>query len=253
MPALPSGAVFLLHLNENSNDASGQNHVQVDGSAVTWDTTNKVFGSASMLNTRDINNFISSTNHADWALAATDFTLDFRALLSVFPISGNFDFLIGQYDQTVPNPKSWRVQISASSFNTGRTIVFQFSTGGTSPDGLLESNNINSPAGAGLFQTGTFNHIRICRKTDNLYFFVNGTACGTQAITATLATVNQVLRVGGAIGQSAFSHTGNLDEVLILKGNGLSTDSFEVPTEEWGTVPAAAGGNSPNFILLGVG
>lgn len=249
MPALPTGAVLLLHLDEDSTDDSGQGHVQVDGSNLTWDTTNKKFGSASALFTRNANDFITSTDSDDWHFGADDFALDFQALFSALPTASGFNLLLGQFNQTAGQQKSWRFIISNPATTTC-VARFQFSTDGTTIAGNIDSTNISSM----LTTTGAFHHFRFCRVTNNGYFFIDGSAVGTAPITATLANAALTLQVGTALGQGAFAHTGNLDEVLIVKGTGLNTTtSFTPPEEEWGTVPAVGGGATSNFILLGVG
>lgn len=190
------------------------------------ETDQKKFGATSIHFDGTGDNIVIE-DHAGFAFTDGNFTVEFWIYSSANnPIMGLWDIS--------GNSRSWLItRVSAS-----RTINFQYSTLGTGASVVTLTGTVAMNANA-------WNHVRIVRSGAYIRTFINGKLdqdynAGTDSFyNPNNAAINYgISYYNGIAGASYFE--GYLDEILIVKGEALSTGDFIPPTVAYGSTAVAA-------------
>ncbi len=223
--SLPVGTKLLLHLNTSSLDSSAAPHASTDGAGVSFQSSVKQLGAGAAAFDGTANAWISFADSADWGLVDGDLLLEGFFRWSTRP-SSSLQVLIGQWDEQAGGSKSFRLYLNHDGVNF--SLKLQTSTNGTTLANTYESDVLTILA-------NTFYHMRACRISGVLYFFLNGVAKGSMAMTDTLANATGTLFIGANINGATKNRNlnGYADEVLFVKGNGVSAAGFTPPASEY--------------------
>ena len=195
------------------------------GSAHTWtaagnaqiDTAQSKFGGASGLfdGTGD---YVTTPDHADFALGSGAFTVDFWFRCNV--ASGSQENLCGQCDSTPSN--------ASTSFRIHRT------TGNVIEAVVCVSTTAYTVTGTTQFTSSTntgWHHCALVRTADTLRLFVDGTQEGGDvAISGTVNNSSEVLALGAEGAVTSNPWTGWIDEFRLSVGVARWTTNFTAPT-----------------------
>jgi len=108
-----------------------------------------------------------------------------------------------------------------SRFDGSRMLIFTF-TGGA----VITATT--------AFTTSTWNHVAICRVTNTVNIYLNGTLAGTGASTGGLdGTTSDKLIIGVNADLSSYAITGYIDDLRITKGYARYTANFTPTTSKW--------------------
>lgn len=189
---------------------------------VQIDTAEKKFGSASALfdGTGD---FISTPDHADFALGSGDWTFD--AWFNCTGLSTTGGNICGQGDAAATP--------GATSFFLGRNAVNQMvlrvSDGVTvgTLDGVTSFTNLTNPG---------WHHIAAVRSGNTLMLFVDGILEGQAAFTGSVQDSAETFTIGARSAGGGSMWTGWIDELRFSKGVARWTTDF-IPPGPYGNVP----------------
>jgi hypothetical protein len=187
---------LLLHFDDNMNDSSGQNHPITPYGGARLDTTEKKFGSASLL-LDGSDDYLTSANGHDWNITAntTDaWTVDFWVQHD--KLSGDATYLT--YQQT--SSAKWFISHSSSS-------------------GLSFSGYSISLPGGGKILDNNWHWIALCKVADKLAMYEDGKQVnyGQMSIAK---SVDGLLTIGSRQGGVNF-FGGNMDNLRIANSNFL--------------------------------
>ena len=172
------------------------------------------------------------TDHTDWNLNTSDFTVDFWLKMPNYTAGTLYPIInhgLCSSNTTVPNKYiSWGVFLQDN-----KLALFKF-------DGTNTERFINwTPS------TNTWYHVAVVRTGNNLKFFINGIQTGgnQDATGLDYSKLNTDMLLAGTVstGDCTTTHyyTGELDQVHLTKGTALWTSNFEnqvpaTPFEECG-------------------
>ena len=161
---------------------------------------------------------LQMANTPDLAFAAGEpFTLHCRARTTN---NANGQFLFGKWN-SAGNNRSWVLQ---ANYTSG---ILQLAR---SSDGA--ENVAISTSGGALSPSGVWQHCAVTRDAaGNVYIFVDGVLLGTGTYTGAFYNSTAGLAIGAAT-NGANSFVGNIDQVEVLKGVCVWTNSFVPPTDD---------------------
>lgn len=189
------------------------------------------------------------------------------------PAASDFDFGTGDftvesfcYLSRDADQNSGNGQREAAIFSVGsagapdRFLIQILGDGSTSGTGLLLWNGSGGVGVTGAIGKNGWHHIAVCRASDVVRFFVDGSQMGgDQASTLSYGSATEPVRVGARHGTSFPSFfPGYMDEVRVTKGVGRYTANFTAPTRAFpaGSIEAVVGEIAATFgidaVLLGV-
>lgn len=197
----------------------------VGGSSHTWtasgnaqiDTADSKFGGSSCLfdGTGD---YVSTTDHADFALGSGDFTIDFW--FKTTAASGAFLNLCGQCD----NARS----AASTSFYIERDDNGAISA--TVCVGATTYSCLTSTQFTDILATG-WHHLALVRYAGNLRVYIDGVQDGTtNTVTGTINDSSNAFAVGRAGEYATEPWNGWIDEFRLSVGIARWTTNFSVPT-----------------------
>lgn len=168
-------------------------------------TAQSVFGGSSLLLDGTGDYVQTTTNLNDFIFGSDDFTIECWVKTSV----GNKS-IIDFYTTSQPG---WQVFLTS-----GGNIQFYVSTS------ILIS--------AGSVTDGNWHHVAVCRSSAVLRIFIDGTLNGSVGFTQNLSHSSTVFAIGGQVAtrNPSYDFNGYIDEVRVLKGVGVYSANFTVPT-----------------------
>lgn len=209
----PTGAVFGLHGDGNTVDyISGLSPAYND---VSYDTTNKKFGTASFLYDGGV-----STQYADselWNVGSGNFYVECWARSTNFTSAY---YVFGQND-SAGDPAGGSFDLQRAY--TGSKYVGRVCIGGT-------GYNVSSTTG---FTTSVWTHLRFGRDGGYIRLFVNGVLEASTAVSGAINNSTQQFGVG-RMGVYQRPWRGNIDEFLFVKGQSPGSINFTPPTQAYG-------------------
>lgn len=212
--SVPAGAVMGLHFDGNMTDFVGSLSPASDTG--TYDTTNKVFGSASKAYTGT-----QSTRYAANAvfnMGSGDFFGKFRLRRSA-----SASALKGVLGQTDPGGDASKESFSLY-FDASNRLIFRVCVGTT-------YSTITGPA----ITDTSFRAIQFGRDGGNIRLWVNGTLAGSAAVSGSINTSAYQFSLG-SLGEAAYYLEGNIDEFILSKGISPGSSNYTVETDAFGTV-----------------
>ena len=213
---IDSYTVLCMHLDSSLTDSSASAHT-VTNSNVTWDTTNKEFGTASA-SFNGTSSVLTSADSADWAFGSGDFTIDWWMINTAD--SGRMQAIITQAGDGGTN-MSWGIYTYSDT-----DIRVYYSTDGSSGPYLNFSSVFPNSA--------SFVHWALVRNGTSAMLFKNGTQVGgTQTLSGSLYDSTYSLKIGSYSGSGNLWFKGNLDEPRISKGIARWTSNFTPPTSAY--------------------
>lgn len=212
---LDSDTKLLLHMDGSAVDSSGQGHVPVSH-GVTWDTANKMFGTASA--GFEVGGAIEIPDHADWAVTDGTWAVDCRVYQDTLA-SGTI-----MYQGTNAN-NYHRLSITDSG---GVDYVVQASG---SP--VVE---VSAPGGS--ITAGTWAHIELSENGNSYYLFVDGIQKGHTSDKNRPANYTGNLIVGADDTAGTSVIVGNVDEFRISSVS-RHTAKFEPQGSAYSSTPYA--------------
>lgn len=214
-----NSVVLLLHCNGSNGSTTFTDNsptpktVTATGTSIS--TTSPKYGTG-CLPVSGSGQYLTVTNHADFALGTGDFTIEDWAYVDSFTPALASILNIGAYNTgCLLRVESDKIQF----FILGTSYTF-----------------------ATTISTGSYHHIAVCRYNGTLYAFLDGTLVGTpQAATGSIPQ-NDII-----IGKSAHSASewlnGRHDEIRITRGLARYTANFTVPASEFGDAQVVLAGN----------
>lgn len=211
------GDIYLLHFNNTLEDSIAGN-VWNQGGTITFDTSNKKFGTASAV--FDGSSYLYTDTPESLDFSDKDFTIE----MFIYPTNNSSRQVL---------------------FRIGFFIMVELFNGGTNNANMAISPSMNNdtwaidPSSNGkgldnLVQMNEWNHIALVRYGNVFTLYVNGQV-------SVSATLNRELTFlyGSAFGKSYIGSSfgnnnfiGNIDDVRISKGLAHYTSTFSVPTAE---------------------
>lgn len=223
----------LLHFNGTDgsttiidDNAGGSAHTWTANGNAQIDTAQFAFGGASGLfdGTGD---YVSTPDHADFVLGASDWTIDFRANVQV--ISGAQALACGQIDNAA-SAASGSFYVERTVANIMRIILF-FGAAGSVFDTVTQFTNLINPG---------FHHFVFVRSGNTVLVFVDGILESSTAFNQTINDSANALSVGRAGEFAGSSWNGWIDEFRLNVGIARWTANFTPPTFEYGANNGAA-------------
>lgn len=184
------------------------------GGSVEIDTARSVFGTASGLFPDAPTQLphITTANHADFDFGTGDFTIDFR-MYWTDKASATFQTI---YDRNYTSSGGLLIQSSSATGADVRKMVVYI-------------NGVTVLTESSAASTGTFIHYRLTRSGTTVTMARNGTSTGSGTSSASISN-SANLRIGARSSVTQYAITGNMDELLILKGLALTASGFTPPT-----------------------
>lgn len=176
-------------------------------------TTISKFGTGSLLFDGS-GDYVRVENDAALNLSSSDFTIDFW--LYPTTTAGTAQLIVKRVSTAFIAP----IAIQRS---TNTIKVFASSNGST----YDITNNVT----IGTITSNAWHHIAFVRSKNLFYGFVNGTRTFVAESSAGVLTDTSPLFIGGDTNGNYF--TGNIDEIRIVKGLALYTESFTPPTSAY--------------------
>lgn len=177
------------------------------GGSAALSTAQSVFGGSS-LSLDGSTKYLQTPADTKFQFGNGDFTVEARVRVNAFPSSGNAK-LCGIWSDTSGIGQSWKCQVRSNG-----NMLFSYSTTGGNTINVLDA------AGANPLSINTWYALCWMRKSNVLYFFVNGSPVYSVALTDTFyATTNAKLF---EVGRDAAGNTEYLnafvDELRVTKG-----------------------------------
>ena len=151
----------------------------------------------------------------DFDFANNDFTIDFWAYPTAFT-----GMIMGSWGN--------RSTSSFAILNSGNKLAFAYSDAQSAGQTIINTN--------ALMVLNEWQHIAITRANDTLYFFINGVLTNAVAFTPTIKTPTNNVWIGRNYdigGNPNDRYSGYLDEIRIINGECMWTESFTPPTEPY--------------------
>lgn len=182
-----------------------------NGSGVVTDTSQTVFGTASLFLPSGNGNYIASDTHVDFGFHTHEYTIEFWVRFSTLPASNK--------------------------------ILVDFRTAGTQTFPTIYSASDHSlryfwngadriQSAASVLTTNTWYHIALSRVGTNTRLFLNGTQVGSTFVDSNAYErfTRVILGADGSNPGSSSTWAGWIDELRISKGKGRYNGNFTVPT-----------------------
>jgi hypothetical protein len=197
------------------------------GSAHTWtaagnaqlDTAVTKLGSATLL-CDGTGDYVSTPDHADFALGSGAFTIDLW--FNCTATTGSVENLAGQTDASATD--------TATSFYIYRTAADLMEVTvyvGATATTVTSTTTFTDAVNAG------WHHLAAVRSGDVLTLYIDGVAEDSAALVGTVNNSAEALAVGRAGAVTTDTWTGSIDEFHLSVGVARWTDDFDVPTTEW--------------------
>lgn len=213
----------LLHM-----DGSDSSTTFTDESGKTWTATGNPqiktaqskFGGSSgnAAPSSSIGDYISTPDHADFAIGSGDFTID----LWLYITSGSSVHLGSQ--RSGAGNDAWTF-----NYNGGTDIRFNYTSNGT--------NFLGPATFAWTPSNDTWYHIELARDGANLRCFVDGTQIGSTYNISTTSIYNSTasLKIFGD-SLNSYTYNASIDEYRFSVGIARHTSNFTPPTSPYGIV-----------------
>lgn len=222
IPVSSANVAALLHFNGTDGsdvftDETGKSWSRGVGGIAEIDTSLSVFGGASCFfpdSTSPVPH-ITTNSHADFNFGTGDFTLDFW----MWWLNKGTPTFQTIYDKGYTSAGGLLIQSSASSGADVRKMVV-YINGATV---LTESSAASA---------STWTHYRLTRSGTTVTMARGGTSTGSGTSSASISNAANV-RVGARLSTPQYAISGNMDELLILKGLALTASGFTPPTEPY--------------------
>lgn len=225
-----SHVVSLLHFNGTNGSTTITDQI----SGVTWAcggsaalaTAQKLFGTASLdLSPSTWPNYIVITSGGSVGkLDAREFTLEISIYVPTLPSAGHYP-IIASRDSETGGARGWQLLLNGDS--SGRLEFRFFDSGGTRYDAVS----------ATAVSTSTWQRVRVCRASDTLYLFLEGTLVGTQALPmgAVGGDPSNDMNIGqdstGVVAPDLLQFHGYLDEWRLTMDVARSTSNYTVDAQ----------------------
>ena len=205
------------HADENANfrDSSRTAHTITLHGGVAHDTAQAKIGGTSIRFDGASTDWLSMSNHADWAFGYGDFTIDFWVRWGASGDIVDNDVFMQYYNTGSVFENHWTLGLSDTSFSFVADAAATRYAGYTFPF---------------TWAAGRWYHIALVRHNANLYGFVNGNIISPTVATAISVTSNfpdegADLTIGkGHYNDRMFK--GWMDEIRITKGHARWTSNF---------------------------
>lgn len=200
----------------------GSAHVWTANGDAQIDTAQAKFGGASLL-CDGTGDYVTTPDHADFALGSGDWTVDFWFRCNV--ASGATARICGQNDSSLSGASS-SFGITRHSSNTIQAYAF---FDGTSSAFILGTTQFTDSVNTG------WHHLALIRSGNVLTLYLDGVAEGTAAITGTVNNSSNALSIGRAGEFTAQTWNGWIDEFRLSVGIARWTANFTPPPAAYGT------------------
>lgn len=162
--------------------------------------------------------YLSIPDNSAFSFGSGAFTIE--AWVYYIPTSGTF--AIASQRASATANASWTLYLTNS--NNGPT--FAYSTSGTSMTTFAKTFSISANANG-------WHHFAVCRSSNTLYFFADGTSLGTSALVSTPFYDSTAPVLVGAMNSTtpASFMNGYIEELRITKGVARYTANFTVPSQ----------------------
>lgn len=224
----PDTVVFLSHFDGNdeatsTTDESQSNHSITFIGNAQLDTAQKKLGTASLY-LDGSGDKLEVDYSDDFDFGAGEFTVD-AFLRTDGAIPNDARYIIASQYQVTSNKRGWYFAIATD----GSGVVylrFVYSQNGSSSTSIIKQVS---------WTTGTWYHVAVERDGNDLNFYFEGTKVNTQDVTgSTIFNPEVKFNVGGFIDSSSEYFKGWIDELRIIKGDGIYGGSnFTPPTSQY--------------------
>lgn len=214
IPAGPdSNTKLLLHFNNNVNDSSTVGHVPANA-ALTFSSTEKVFGTHSAKGNGSTTSYMSIPDHACFDFSAGVFTIDFR-----------FRATSLTKKQIIYNHR--RGASSTYSFN------IRCSTGGSLSLKIKDNGStiLNFETATLIISPDTWYHVAIVQNSSDFFTFVNGQQVAWKGSTVRTSDYTSAVVVGAGLSTGFLN--GYLDEFRV-SNTARWVSNFEPPAFAYG-------------------
>lgn len=204
-----SQVVALLHLDGTNGSTvftDQKGHSFTSGAGAALSTTEKKFGSASLL-LNGTSQYIQCSTSPDWDMGSGDFTIE----MWIRP-AATISAIVSFYER-------WNTYgIGMTATATGKLSAFCQNSAG----------NVFVSTGATTISASTWHHIAMTRQGTTLRTFLDGVQEGTATFTGMIEPINEPLSIGYDNSGTRYFN-GNIDEIRITKGYARYTASFTPP------------------------
>lgn len=226
MPGNDTFTKVLLHM-DGSDGGTTFTDSNAGGSAHTWtaagnantDTGIVKFGTAALL-CDGTGDFITTPDHADWALGSSDFTID--CWFNRASGDGTFRHLCGTADATAGADLAFLMRLSDG--NKLQAQIFPSPGDGSGVVDLVGTTSVTS--------TG-WHHAAFVRSGNTVYLFLDGTQEDSDTFSSAVFNPTSVLGVGCLGAYTSLHWNGSIDEFRLSVGVARWTANFTPPTAEY--------------------
>ena len=208
-PGIDANTMLMLHLNNNVTDNSPTTPHTVTNVNVTFDATNKVFGSHSG-SFNGTTAYLSVPDNADFDFSGGIWTVDGR--IRITSLAANRTIYYQATDATN--------YMAIYVMTTGAVRIYIRNTGGVL---------IDLSTGAGAITTNTFYHVEVTENGDDWYIFVNGIQQVYLSSTNRAANYTGVVKIGT---DGTSWYVGQIDEFRV-SNSARHVSAFSIPTSEY--------------------
>lgn len=200
----------LLHFDNNITDDNGR--VWTNNGAVTFDATNKKFGTHA-ISLNGTSQWIDTPASDDFSFGSDDFTIDFwmrpTSIASTATIASDTNALGGTSVQFLTQSSKLNVRL------------------------FTDASNFISLLGLNTLINNTFYHICVARKDGVNSFYIDGALQSQIVNSLPIVRSNGKFTIGrrGEISSDYFA--GQIDEFRIIKGKAMYTSNFTPPTSAY--------------------
>lgn len=220
-------AKLLMHLDNNLTDSIGT-HTPT-GASITYDASNKVFGTHAGVFSGSAGVFISVPSHADFNIS--DGTLTFNARIRPTSLAANR----GIFSHGLNGATTDYLQLYVDTAGNLKLDVV------TAATGTLNLATTDTP-----IAINTFYDIKLCGTPNgagayNYYLFIDGalkvSSLGSAVVMIDLSSSTHPVLIGGLTDGTTDSlpFLGQIDEVFFTNYYCLHTATFTIPTSAYGT------------------
>ena len=194
------------------NNFGGAAHAWTAAGNATCSTGDFQFGAASLL-CDGAGDWVTTPDHADFALGTSDFTVDFW-------IKPNFDFgqlnIFGQCDAT---PTAASFSIGAYRTAANKLAMAWGTAAGTST--IFSTSNVTSLTG--------WTHVALVRIASSFRLYINGVQEASAGIGGAINNSSNAFRIGALGEVTSTPMSGRIDGFRLSVGKARWTNTFEPP------------------------
>jgi len=209
---------LLLPLDGNATDSSTSGHTLTPQGSVSYDTSDKIFGTASL--SVPGSSYLNVPPHSDFNFGTDDFTIELWTKCS--QTAHGLVFELNSYHSAIG------VMLGINNVGTSGNLWYNLRVGAQ-----LFYIDVNDGT------AGTWKHIAIVKESGTVTIFIGGVSMMSKTV-GTVDLNGAAFRLGQGVHRTDMPFTGKIDDFRITKGVARYTANFSVPTAAHPT--AATGG-----------